>query len=68
MGYSIGIGPSRRMPHLNHAAVCLDGLIVHDPSPRGADLKDIEAFYQIYIVAMAKALIEGENEENQELD
>lgn len=37
-GLSIGIGPSIRNPGFSHAVVCWDGMIVHDPSPRGADL------------------------------
>lgn len=36
-GWSIGVGPSMRNPGLEHAVVCLDGKIVHDPSPNGPD-------------------------------
>lgn len=54
VGYSIGIGPSIRNPTHEHAVVCLDGEIIHDPSPRGADLQGLVA-YMVLIPASVPA-------------
>lgn len=53
-GWSIGVGRSiRGGPGMLHAVVCEEGRIVHDPSPRGPDVRQDQLFLWGVIVKLA---------------